>query len=129
MAARIIEKIWDECPKSVQELEDLPLYSILIVLGGYFSLGIGSFHFILTILERFDSLKVFYFVINIVFGFGLLLSYYRIEDEMRKWSMLALVFSLVLIAIGGIVGALSGLIGVFGGGLAFLSTVDDSFEI
>ncbi len=129
MNTEFIEEIWKECPKSIQALEDLPLYSVLLVLGGYFSIGIGTFHFLLTILERFAPSTIFYFVINIIFGFGLLLSFYRINTEKIKWSAIAVIFSLALIALGGIVGALSGLIGLFGGGLAFLSTQDETMEI
>ncbi|MBS3781687.1 MAG: hypothetical protein KGY66_03905 [Candidatus Thermoplasmatota archaeon] len=129
MDTELIEEIWNESPKSVKELEDLSLHSILLVLAGYISIGIGSLHFLLTIIESLEPRSVFYLIINIIFGFTLLLTNYKIQADRKKWAVLAFLFSLVLISLGGTVGILAGLIGVLGGVLAFLSSVDESFDI
>ncbi|MFP4000445.1 MAG: hypothetical protein ACLFSM_03605 [Thermoplasmata archaeon] len=129
MDTDLIEDIWDESPKSVQDLESLSLHSILMVLGGYIAIGIGSLHFLLTLIERFDSLMILKLLINLIFGFMLLLSYYRLDKHTEKWSVLAGIFSLILIGLGGVVGGLAGLVGFFGAVLAFLSTFDSSFDL
>ncbi len=129
MDTKLIKDIWEDSPKSAEELEKLSLHSILLALGGYISIGIGTLHFLLSIIEKFEYSRVFYFLINIIFGFALLLSYHMINTETRKWALLASIFSLVLISIGGIVGALAGLVGLFGAILAILVTFDESFDI
>lgn len=129
MDVEVIEKIYKKCPKSAGELEELPVHSILLVLGGYIAIGIGTFHFLISIVRNFDPFTVFHFLTNIVFGVGLLISFYRIEQGIKKWAVVAGVFSLILIILGGIVGALAGIVAVFGAGLALLSSYDESFEM
>jgi len=129
MDTKLIEDIWEDSPKSIEELEKLSLHSILLALGGYIAIGIGTLHFLLTIIEEFEYIRIFYLIINIVFGFALLLSYHRINVDTRKWALLALIFSLVLISLGGIVGGLAGLVGLLGGILAMLVTLNESFDI
>ncbi len=125
----IIEEIWGDTPKSFDELERLPLYSILIVIAGYISIGIGTLHFLLRIIEHFRPNEVFYFIINVIFGFALLLSFYRIESDKKRWSILTFIFAIVLIALGGIVGALAGFVAFLGGILAFLTLFTKNFEV
>ncbi len=129
MDTDLVEDIWDESPKSVDELEDLSLHSILMVLAGYIAIGLGSIHFILMMIGNLEALRIFQLLIKIVFGFGLLLCFYRLSGDEKKWSILAGVFSIILIALGGVVGILAGLVGILGAGLAFLSTFDSSFDI
>jgi len=129
MDTNLIKDIWEDSPKSVEELEKLPLHSILLALGGYISIGIGALHFLLTMIERFEYTRIFYFLINIIFGFALLLSYHRINVNTKKWALLASIFSFVLISLGGIVGALAGIVGLLGAILAILATLDKSFDI
>ncbi len=129
MDTNLIKDIWEDSPKSVEELEKLPLHSILLALGGYISIGIGALHFLLTMIERFEYTRIFYLLINIIFGFALLLSYHRINVNTKKWALLASIFSFVLISLGGIVGALAGIVGLLGSVLAILATLDKSFDI
>ncbi len=129
MDTKLIEDIWKDSPKSIEELEKLSLHSILLALGGYISIGIGTLHFLLTMIEEFEYLRILYLIINIVFGFALLLSYHRINVDTRKWALLASIFSLILIGIGGIVGILAGIVGLLGGFLAILVTFDESFDM
>ncbi|MFW6048293.1 MAG: hypothetical protein ACOC87_03250 [Candidatus Natronoplasma sp.] len=129
MDTKLIEDIWEDSPKSIEELEKLSLYSILLVLGGYISIGIGTLHFLLTMIEKFEYTRIFYFIINLIFGFGLLLSYHRINVKTKKWALLGSIFSLILIGLGGIVGGLAGIIGLLGAILAILATYDKSFDL
>lgn len=125
----IVEDVWKDCPKSIPDLEALSLYSILIVIAGYISIGIGTFHFILTMVERFRPLGILHWLVNLIFGFGLLVAYYRMEENKKTWSVLTFVFSVVLLALGGIVGGLAGFIALIGAVLAFLSTTSNTYDI
>ncbi|MEF8832237.1 MAG: hypothetical protein V5A66_01820 [Candidatus Thermoplasmatota archaeon] len=129
MDTKLIEDIWKDSPKSIEALEDLSLHSILLVLSGYISIGIGPLHFLLTIIEQFEAINIFQLFINLIFGFMLLLSYYRLDSDMKRWAILGGIFSLILIGLGGIVGGLAGLVGIIGAALAFLSTMDSSFDL
>ncbi|MFW6040819.1 MAG: hypothetical protein ACOC85_03180 [Thermoplasmatota archaeon] len=120
MDKKPINEILEDIPKSINDLEELPIYLLLIIIGAYVALGIGFFHFLLTITVRPSPFIVFQFFINMGFGFGLLVSYVNIIENLRIWSVLTIIFSFILISFGGIVGILAGLISLFGGGLALL---------
>ncbi|MFP3871512.1 MAG: hypothetical protein ACOC55_01605 [Candidatus Natronoplasma sp.] len=126
-----MDDIFERTPKSADDLEHLPLFAILMVVGAYVAIGIGIFHFVLSILRDFDPVLIFQLIINVTFGFGLLVCYLRVKDKMERirWGVLAVVFSLILIVLGGIVGALGGIIGVFGGALALLAALDGEWEV
>ena len=129
--ASLIEDLVDGCPKSASDLEKLPLHSILLVLGGYIAIGIGSFHFVITIMRDFYLHSIFHLLINLLSGFGLLFSYHRIKAKkmIKKWAFIAAIFSVILIALGGIVGALAGLVGATGAILALLTVFNESWDI
>lgn len=129
MDTQLIEDIWKDSPKSIEELEKLSLHSILLALSGYISIGIGTLHFLLTMIEQLEYNRIFYFIINIIFGFAILLSYHRIDVDTKKWAILASIFSLILISLGGIVGALAGIVGFLGAILAILAIFNESFDI
>nr|AGF93358.1 membrane protein [uncultured organism] len=129
MAENILDRVLESIPKSMDDIDDMPLYSILIVLSGYIAIGLGFFNFILQLIGNIDIKLVLHFLINLFFGFGLLLSYTKISDERRKWSVICGILSIILIALGGIVGILAGLIGVIGSSLAFITTIDENFNI
>ncbi len=129
MAENILDRVLESIPKSMDDIDDMPLYSILIVLSGYIAIGLGFFNFILQLIGNIDVKLVLHFLINLFFGFGLLLSYTKISDERRKWSVICGILSIILIALGGIVGILAGLIGVIGSSLAFITTIDENFNI
>ena len=129
MREDIVHDIYEEIPKSITDLEDLPIYHILIIVGAYIAIGIGLFHFILTLPGNPYPILVFHFLIDIFFGFGLILSYINIVDKMRIWSILTVIFSLILIAFGGIVGILAGVISLFGGAIAFFNYLGEDIGI
>lgn len=118
-------------PTSAEDLEDMPLHSILLILSAYLSVGIGIFHFFLSFLQHQDPYLIFHLAIDISFGVGLLISYFRIGDDKHqiRWSVFAVIFYVVLLAFGGIVGILAGIVGIFGGGLALLATFDETWEV
>lgn len=129
MAENILDSVIESLPKSMDDIDDMPLYSILIVLSGYIAIGLGFINFLLQLIVNIDVALVLHFLINLVFGFGVLLSYTKISDEKRKWSVICGILSIILIALGGVVGILAGLIGIIGSGLAFLTTIDENFNI
>ena len=129
MAENILGRVLESIPKSIDEIDDMPLYSILIVLSGYIAIGLGFFNFLLQVIENIDITLALHFIVNIFFGFGILISFIKIEEERRKWSVICGVLSIILIALGGVVGILAGIIGVIGSGLSFVTTVDENFNI
>ncbi len=129
MEYEILEDVLKESPKSFDEVETLPLYKVLLILGGYLAMGLGFFHFVVMIITELDPITVFHFIVNLLFGFGLLLGNHMISKDLKRWAVLSIIFSLVLIALGGVVGAISGLIGTLGSILALLTTVDESLDI
>ena len=129
MAENILDRVIESIPKSMDDIDDMPLYSILIVLGGYIAIGLGFFNFILQLIGDIGVMIVLHFLVNLFFGFGILVSYTKLSDEKRNWSVICGIFSIILIALGGIVGILAGLIGLIGSSLAFLTTIDENFNI
>lgn len=129
MAENILGRVLESIPKSIDEVDDMPLYSILIVLSGYIAIGLGFFNFLLQMIGNIDITLALHFIVNIFFGFGILISFIKIEEERRKWSVICGVLSIILIALGGVVGILAGIIGVIGSGLSFVTTVDENFNI
>ncbi len=110
-----LDDLLENSPTSVNELEDLQVYRILIVIASYMALGIGILHFVLSIgTMPFASLSL-KLIINVVFGFLLLLAFHNIVYKKIKWSVMTIIFSLILIAMGGIVGLLAGTLSLFGG--------------
>ena len=129
MAENILDRVIESIPKSMSDIDNMPIYSILIVLSGYIAIGLGFINFLLQLVVKIDLVLVLHFLINLFFGFGVLLSYTKISDEKRKWSVVCGVLSIILIALGGVVGILAGLIGIIGSVLAFLTTMDENFNI
>ncbi len=123
-----MDEVLEDIPKSLSELERMPIDSLLIVIGAYVALGLGLFHFLTTSFVYSPFAFLFQFIIDIVFGVGLLICYVRKERDI-VWPILALLFSLFLIALGGPVGVVAGLIALFGSILSFLGNIDPSFKI
>lgn len=119
----LLDSLIEEAPRSVEDLENLPLYKILLAVGGYIAIGIGFFHFILSLPSGSAPRLILHLLIDIFFGLSLLVCYVRIERKPVNWSALAVISSLVLIALGGIVGGLAGIISIFGGALAFFKNL------
>ncbi|GEM_PF-1677744 len=126
-----LQELIEYSPRSADELEKLSLHSILLVISGYMALGIGTLHFVLSVIGDFRAALIFHLVINVVFGLAILISYSRIKRDLeaKKWAVLSLIFSIVLVTFGGIVGILAGLVALFGGALALLATFDRGLEI
>ncbi len=126
-----IEDMVEASPKSAEDLEDMPLHSILLILSAYIAIGIGISHFFLSLLQGLEVHSMFHVIINLVFGLGLFISYLRVKEkeQKRRWGIFAIIFSLVLLALGGIVGILAGIVGVFGGGLALLTSFYKTWEV
>ncbi len=123
-----MDDILDEIPKSLSEFERMSMDSLLIVLGAYTALALGFLHFLVSGFVYSPIPFLFQFLINVIFGAGLLICFVRKHRDI-VWSVLALVFSLILIILGGPVGVVAGLIALFGSLLAFLGDISPSFSI
>ncbi len=62
----------------------------------------------------------FKLLINLTSGCLLLISFHRIEDSGLQWPILIIIFSIIMISLGGIVGLLAGTFSLLGGLLSFL---------
>lgn len=114
-----ISEVIEAVPKSKEDLEKLPPSLILIVIGGYIAIGIGLFHFILSIPNE-PLVPLFHFLIDLIFGVGLIVTFLRVESELITWSVIGIISSVALLALGGIVGGIAGLFGLIGVIVKFL---------
>lgn len=118
--SKVLDDLLENSPTSVGELEELQVYKILIVVSSYIALGIGTLHFVFSMGTLPFSNLFLKLLINITFGFLLLVAFHRIKIYKVKWSVMTILFSLVLIALGGIVGLLAGTFSLIGGFLSFI---------
>ncbi len=118
-----IDKVSREVPKSIEELEKLPPYLILIVLGGFCAIGLGILVFIFDILGNpGKSLQhIVQLLICLIFGFLLLWTYTQVRRAPKTAYVLGFVFGIILLFgnLGGVIGGVLGLIGAI---ILFLKT-------
>ncbi len=115
----LIEDVLESNPTRIDELHELPMHSVFISIGGYLAVGLGIFHFIVSMANEPFLVLLGHLTIDVVMGFGLLITN---TDNIEKGNMRGvsmIILSVILIAFGGIVGALSGLIALVGGILYF----------
>ncbi|MFO7791964.1 MAG: hypothetical protein R6W73_03145 [Candidatus Saliniplasma sp.] len=117
----LLDEIIEDSPTTLEEIEKLQVYKILIILAAYIALGIGTLHFILSLGSQPYLDLLFKLFINLLFGFLLLISFHRIDYMYKEWAIMAIIFSVILISLGGIVGLLAGTFSIFGVLLSFLS--------
>lgn len=120
----LIEDVLGSNPTTIDDLHELPLYSIFISIGGYLALGLGLFHFIVSMTREPFLLLIGHLIVNICLGTVLLFSNHKIVERKILWGSIVVMISIMLIALGGIVGALSGILALIGG---VLSLVDEHF--
>lgn len=116
----VIYEVYEASPTSMEDLERMSLYTVLITMGGYIAMGLGFTHFLVSMVTYANAIFVFQFLVNLSFGFALLICNMNMGSDSRRWTLLAGVFALVLMALGGAVGAISGLIALIGAVLGFL---------
>ena len=98
---------------------------LLVLFGGAAAIGFGALALVLqimgesvprTLVGGFSELgsAVFGFSIACVFGFGLLLAYNAMGNRRAEGSILALAFSIVLLAFGALPGLIAGIVGLVG---------------
>ncbi len=118
--SKVVDDLLDNSPTSLDELEELHIYKILIIIASYIAMGVGVLHFVLSMGSMPFGSLIFKLIINLVFGFFLLVSFHNIEDDKIKWSIMTILFSIVLIVFGGVVGLLAGTFSLFGILLSFI---------
>lgn len=117
----LLDEVIENSPTTLEEMEQLKVYKILIVIAAYIALGIGTLHFILSLGAEPYLELLFKLIINLLFGLLLLLSFHRMDYMYKEWSIIAIFSSIVLISLGGVVGLLAGTFTIFGILLSFLS--------
>ena len=118
-----IGKVSREVPKSIEELEKLPPYLILIVLGGFCAICLGILVFIFDILGNPGKFlqHIAQLLICLIFGFLLLWTYTQVRRAPKTAYVLGFVFSIILFFsnLGGVIG---GVLGIIGALILFLKT-------
>lgn len=118
-----IDKVSREVPKSIDELEKLPIYLILFVLGGFCAIGLGILVFLLNIvgMPKKFVLHIVQLLICLIFGFLLLWTYTQVRRAPKTAYVLGFVFGIILLFSnwGGVIGGVLGLIGAL---ILFLKT-------
>lgn len=98
---------------------------MLVLFGGACAIGFGALALVLYMMGEsfprsgvagFSELgsAVFGFSIACVFGFGLLLAYNSMGRKPAEGAVLALAFSIVLLAFGALPGLIAGIVGLVG---------------
>lgn len=98
---------------------------LLVLFAGASAIGFGGLALVLHVMGEsvprssvsgFSDLggAVFGFSIACVFGFGLLLAYNSMARKPAEGSVLALAFSIVLLAFGALPGLIAGIVGLVG---------------
>lgn len=113
----------------VDLLDRVPPARLLLLLAGASALVLGVLMFVLQLVSgpRIGPLGTFgtsavwmMLIINLVFGALLLYGYLGMEHRESDWALLALAFSLVLLILGGIAGAVAGILGLVASGSVFV---------
>jgi hypothetical protein len=110
-------------------LEKVPPARLLVLLAGASALVLGIVVFILQLakgplegplgLYGFTPVLVM-LLVNLVFGGLLLYSYLGMHAKTIDWAVLVLAFSLVLLVMGGLAGAIAGILGLVAGVSVFV---------
>lgn len=118
-----IDKVSREVPKSLDELEKLPIYLILFVLGGFCAIGLGILAFLLSIIGMPKNfiVHIVQLLICLIFGFLLLWTYTQVRRAPKMAYVLGFVFGIILLFSnwGGFIG---GVLGILGALILFLKT-------
>ena len=110
-------------------VENVPVARLLALLAGASALVLGVIMFFMQMasgplegpLGFFGrSAVIMMLIINAVFGAFLLAAYAGWRGKEKEWSVLVLAFSLVLLVLGGIGGAVAGILGLVAAVYAFV---------
>ena len=110
-------------------LAEAPAERLLSMLAGACAIGFGALAFILQVANdpriewlglRGVTASVMTLVVALVFGFLMLVGSTQVHRRPRDWSILIVAFAVVLLALGGLGGAIAGILGLFAGGVVFL---------
>lgn len=117
----------DEEPRtgSVLDLSKLGADRMLVLFGGIAAIGFGALALVLYFMgESFPTAgllgysalggAIFSFAVSLAFGLALLLSFGTMGTRPAEGSILALAFSVVLLAFGALPGLIAGIVGLVG---------------
>jgi hypothetical protein len=118
-----IDQVSKEVPKSLEELEKLPIYLVLFVVGGFGAMGLGILVFLINIVSvpRAFVIHVVQLIISVVFGFLLLWTYTQVRRAPKTAYVLGFVFGIILL-FGNIGSVIGGILGIIGALILFLKT-------
>lgn len=111
--------------ENVDLLERLPPARLLALLAGACAIGLGILLFVLQLGQgpRIGPMGMYgvtgvvmVLIVNLVFGGLLVVAHLGLARKEHDWALLTLAFSTVLLFLGGIAGAVAGILGLFSGG-------------
>lgn len=124
---QILGDVKREMPRSVEEVSRLPPYLMLPVIGGFCALLLG---FIVMLLDVFYFFSfwfglplwpvVQFFVVNLIFGVGLLYGYVVTKRGDLDTGMLIVLVCSIILLFGNGGGVLGGILGIIGAILIYL---------
>ena len=118
-----IDQVRRELPRSVEDMERLPIYSILFIVGGFCAIGLGFLVFLVSLANPRGNfiLNIAQLLVCLIFGFMLLWNYTQVKKAPRTAFVLGLVFGIIL-WFGGYGGVIGGLLGVIGAIILLIQT-------
>lgn len=114
---------------SPEKLAAAPPERLLALLAGGAAIGFGTLAFALDVAHdpRVELLglkgaaaAIMTFLVTLLFGALLLYVAMRMEARPRDLSVLVVAFSVVLLALGGVGGAIAGILGLFSGAVVLV---------
>ncbi len=125
-----VNEVRRELPRTSGEVSRLPLRLLLVLLGGYIGLGLGTVQFLLDVFVALVLTKpghaffaILRFVLDLVFGGVLLLAYARAKRDVGTGAVIAGVAGLVLLFLPW-AGTVAGLLAVGGAALLLIDSGD-----
>jgi len=124
-----IEQVRKDVPKSLPELERQPLHQGLIALAGIMAIVLAPLSFFITLgvmsllgvgLGGSLFITIMFVAFDLLFGFLLLYCFTLGKRKQSMASWLAVLFSILIIPLGGFAGVLSGCMGLCGGAIGLL---------
>lgn len=120
-----VDEVMKEVPRSVRDLEKLPPYLMLMVLGGGLAVLLGILFGVIGIVLSIATPKllgsaIVELIVCLIIGPLLIVSYVICKRDLVLGGVLAFVFAIILIGGGGYGGLIGGIIGLLGVIFAFL---------
>jgi hypothetical protein len=117
---RTMRSVREETGQALRNIDSLPPYETLQVIGGLIALGLGTLLFFFGVAgvavfgPAIAGLAVFWWVMNLIFGFLVLMAFGMFRRSPLNGAILGLIFGLLLAIFGGASGLIGGILAMAG---------------